>query len=156
MIVDHCVEEHSTATSIDHRRSHDAQRIDIAAGQRRPVNRVAEHGVPDNMPGISIQPIDEIVFGCGNNKGRSNAWWSPIQWLRIYVSLDITVEGLKTVHRTHGLPIEAGDDVVACAVRRTTVERDSSVSGCRGETWYSDQHQSQDHANHCIAPLTAD
>jgi len=91
-IVDHCVEVHSTATSIDERRSRDAQRIDIAAGQRRPI---AEHGVPDNVPGISIQPIDEIAFGCCNDKGSSGISWSPKQ-----LSLDITARPRLSVDVT--------------------------------------------------------
>lgn len=53
-IIDHRVEEYGTAGSIDDRRSRDAQRIDIAAGQRRPASRLAERCAPDCVTGFRI------------------------------------------------------------------------------------------------------
>src|SRR6478672_1287880 len=99
----------------------------MAAGQRRPTSRLAERGAPHDVPGIRTQPVDEITLGCRDDQGGPGPWCSPIQRLRVDVSLDAPVEFLDAADCTHGLPIEVRDDVIARTVRCTMVERDCCV-----------------------------
>ena len=62
-VVDHRIEVDRAAQSIDHWRSRDAERVYVAAGQRRTRNRMAEVGAPHSAPGCRVQRVDKIVFG---------------------------------------------------------------------------------------------
>ena len=66
--------------------------------------------------------------------------------------LHMAVEVLDAVDCTCGLPIAAEDDVIACAIRCTMAEGDCCVGGCGAQSRRSCEQQSQDQADHQIAP----
>jgi hypothetical protein len=152
-VIDHRVEIYGAAARIDYRRSRDTKRIDIATGECRSGNRVAECSAPCDPSSISVQRIDEVTLGCGDNQSRSDVWGPPKQWLGVDVSLDIAVERLDAVDSACGLPSEARNDVIACAVRRTVIKWHRYVGWRCAESWRSDKHQNQNQANHRIAPI---
>src|SRR5438094_5649182 len=84
-LVEQGYRENRSARGIDYRRSRDADRVDVAAGEAGIRNRRPEVGFPQDATVADVDRIDAVVLG-GDQNGAAHH-----QWLRI----DGTVEGRR-------------------------------------------------------------
>jgi len=139
-VIDHRVQVRGATAGIDHWGAGNAERIDIAAGQRRSWHRMAKHSAPDHTPSGCIKGIDKIALGCCDNEAASCTWRPPIQRLRINVALDHSIEFLSAMDRVCCAPIEVRNDVLAGAIRCAMIKGDGPVRKRGAESRRDDQY----------------
>ena len=101
---------------------------------------MAKRSAPDHTPGGCIKGIDKIALGGCDNEAAFCSWRPPIQRLRINVALDPSIEFLNAMYRGCCTPIEARNDVLACAIRCAMIKGDSPVRQRGAESRRDEQY----------------
>src|SRR5580658_10178025 len=66
--IDQCIEVDSGFDVVDYWRSSDAERTDVATGQRRVLNRAPQRFSPHHLSGSGVQSIDDVILGSDEQK----------------------------------------------------------------------------------------
>jgi hypothetical protein len=135
---DHRVEIDRAGRRVDRRRAGDAERVDVAAGQRRQRHRIAQLLTPDGVAGCGIDRRHHVALGCDQQQPGRKRRGPQEQGLDVEVPGKPRREAGVEMNVAGALPGQPGHGESAAAVRLAMIDEDRIV-GCRRPRRRSDR-----------------